>query len=167
MTPWTAACQAPLSMRFPRQNTGVGCPALLQGIFPTQESNPCLLCLLLWQVGSLLLCHLGSSLCYSSLWFLAWCFLCRKVYSCQAGSLAAQGWDACSWNWEFSCCCFLLLSAPCSMQACKILVSWTGIKPAAPAVETQSLNHWTTSDVQKIQLLITSQTTCSFVTLEI
>ena len=22
------------------KNTGVGCPALLQGIFPTQESNP-------------------------------------------------------------------------------------------------------------------------------
>ena len=25
------------------KNTGVGCHALLQGIFPTQESNPCLL----------------------------------------------------------------------------------------------------------------------------
>ena len=45
-TPWTVARQAPLSMGFPRQNTGVGCHALLQGIFPTQGSNPCLLCLL-------------------------------------------------------------------------------------------------------------------------
>ena len=27
----------------PGTNTGVGCPALLQGIFPTQGSNPCLL----------------------------------------------------------------------------------------------------------------------------
>ena len=35
-TPWTVACQAPLSMGFPRQNTGVGCHFLLQGIFPTQ-----------------------------------------------------------------------------------------------------------------------------------
>ena len=34
---------------------GVGCHALLQGIFPTQGSNPCLLHLLHWQVGSLLL----------------------------------------------------------------------------------------------------------------
>ena len=34
-------------------NIGVGCHALLQGIFPTQGSNPCLLCLLHWQAGSL------------------------------------------------------------------------------------------------------------------
>ena len=39
-TPWTVACQAPLSMRFSRlKNTGVGCHFLLQGIFPTQELN--------------------------------------------------------------------------------------------------------------------------------
>ena len=30
----------------PGKNTGVGCHALLQGIFPPQGSNPCLLCLL-------------------------------------------------------------------------------------------------------------------------
>ena len=35
------------------KNTGVGYYALLQGIFPAQGSNPCLLCLLDWQVGSL------------------------------------------------------------------------------------------------------------------
>ena len=34
-------------------NTGVGCHALLQGIFPTQGSNPSLLTLLHWQVISL------------------------------------------------------------------------------------------------------------------
>ena len=38
-TPWTVACQAPLSMRFPGKNTGVGCHFLLQGIFPTQGSK--------------------------------------------------------------------------------------------------------------------------------
>ena len=37
----------------PDKNTGVGCHALLQGIFPTRRSNPCLLCLLHWQAGSL------------------------------------------------------------------------------------------------------------------
>ena len=37
---WTIACQAPLSMEFPGKNTGVGCHFLLQGIFPTQGSNP-------------------------------------------------------------------------------------------------------------------------------
>ena len=44
----------------PAENTGVGCHFLFLGIFPTQGSNPCLLCLLHWQVGSLLLCYLGS-----------------------------------------------------------------------------------------------------------
>ena len=39
-TPWTAACQAPLSMGFSGNNTGVGCHFLLQGIFLTQGSNP-------------------------------------------------------------------------------------------------------------------------------
>ena len=36
---------------FPGKNTGAGCHFLLQGIFPTQGSNPCLLCLLHWQTG--------------------------------------------------------------------------------------------------------------------
>ena len=51
-TPWTVARQAPLSMVFCSKNTGVGCHALLQGIFLTQGSNSCLLHLLHWQVGS-------------------------------------------------------------------------------------------------------------------
>ena len=38
---------------FPGKNTGVGFHALLQGIFPAQRSNLCLLCLLHWQVDSL------------------------------------------------------------------------------------------------------------------
>ena len=36
-----------------RNFTGVGCHSLLQGIFPTQGLNLCLLCLLHWQVDSL------------------------------------------------------------------------------------------------------------------
>ena len=39
----------------PGKCTGVGCHALLQGIFPTHQVNPCLLCLLHSQVGSFLL----------------------------------------------------------------------------------------------------------------
>ena len=39
------------------KNTGVGCHALLQGIFPTQGLNPRLLH---WQVDSLLLSYQGS-----------------------------------------------------------------------------------------------------------
>ena len=56
-TPWTAARQPPLSMEFPGKNTGVGCHALLQGTFPTQGSD---LCLLHWPAGSSPLRHLGS-----------------------------------------------------------------------------------------------------------
>ena len=37
---WAVACQAPLSMGFSRQDTGVGYHALLQGIYLTQGLNP-------------------------------------------------------------------------------------------------------------------------------
>ena len=40
-------------MKFLGKNTGVGCHALLQGIFPSQRLNPHLLYLLHWYVGSL------------------------------------------------------------------------------------------------------------------
>ena len=43
MTLWTVACQPPLCMGFSSKNTGVGCRAILQGIFPIQGSNPGLL----------------------------------------------------------------------------------------------------------------------------
>ena len=51
-TPWTVGChQAPTGpWAFPSKNTGVGGYFLLQGIFPIQGLNPCLLH---WQVGSL------------------------------------------------------------------------------------------------------------------
>ena len=45
---------------FQVKNTGVGCHFLLQGIFLTQGSNPCLWHLLHWQANSLPLSHLGS-----------------------------------------------------------------------------------------------------------
>ena len=38
--PWTVAYQGPPSMQFSRQDTGVGCHFLLQGIFPTQGIEP-------------------------------------------------------------------------------------------------------------------------------
>ena len=45
---------------FPGKNTGVGCYFLLQGIFLTQGSNPCLLWLLHWQADSWPLHHLRN-----------------------------------------------------------------------------------------------------------
>ena len=60
-TPWTIARQPPLSTGFPRQEywsiLGEYCHFLLQGIFPTQGSNPNILH---WQEDSLSLSHLGS-----------------------------------------------------------------------------------------------------------
>ena len=48
---WPARLLCPWN--FPDKNTGVGCHALLQGVFQPQGLNPHLLGLLHWQVGSL------------------------------------------------------------------------------------------------------------------
>ena len=45
---------------LPGKNTGVGCHFLLQGIFQTQGSNTCLLCLLHGLKGSLPLAPPGK-----------------------------------------------------------------------------------------------------------
>ena len=61
---WPQRLQPPrlrCSWDFPGKNTGVGCHCLLQGIFPTQGSNPSLLHLQHWQAYSLPLSHLGNS----------------------------------------------------------------------------------------------------------
>ena len=59
-TPWTVACQAPLSMGFPSKNTGVCCHFLLQGNLPNPGMQPEAPKLPHWQAGSLLLSHWGS-----------------------------------------------------------------------------------------------------------
>ena len=50
----------------PGENTGVGCHALLQGVFLTQGSNPRLLCLLQWFFTTTATCALGSQ--WETLW---------------------------------------------------------------------------------------------------
>ena len=40
VTPWMVACRLLCPWASPGNNTGVGCHALLQGIFPTQGLNP-------------------------------------------------------------------------------------------------------------------------------
>ena len=62
--PWSVAHQAPRTWNSPGKNTGVGCHAFLQGIFPTQGSNPHLLGLLHWQAGSLPLAPPGKPILY-------------------------------------------------------------------------------------------------------
>ena len=61
VTPWTVAHQTPCPWDFPGKNTGVSCHFLLQGIFPTQGSNPRLLHLLHWQADSLPLAPPGKT----------------------------------------------------------------------------------------------------------
>ena len=51
-TLWTVACQAPLSIGCSRQEHWSAMPSS-QRIFLTQGSNPCLFCLLHWQMDSL------------------------------------------------------------------------------------------------------------------
>ena len=58
----TIARQSPLSLKFFMQEYWSGLPFFLQGIFPTQGSNPCILWPLQRQADSLPLCPLGSPL---------------------------------------------------------------------------------------------------------
>ena len=62
-TPWLEPTRLLCPWNFSVKNTGVDCHFLLQGIFLTQRSNPCLLC---WQVDSLSLSHLGSQQWHST-----------------------------------------------------------------------------------------------------
>ena len=59
-TPWTVACQVPLSEGFSRQKYWSGFHFLFHGIFPIQGSNPSLLRLLHWQSDSLPLSQLEN-----------------------------------------------------------------------------------------------------------
>ena len=55
------------------------------------------------------------------------------------------------WNLVRAChlLSFFFCLWPCHM-ACRVLVSPTGIEAVPPAVEAQSLNHWTTREVPAI-----------------
>ena len=91
-TLWTIAHQAPLCMGFSRQEYWSGLPCPPAGIFPTQGSNPRLLCLLHWQVGSLPLVPPGEPrLCAASAQTQQWLpspsrkilvltMVCQKLY---------------------------------------------------------------------------------------
>ena len=63
-TPWTVACQAPLSVGFPRQEywSRLAIP-YSRGILLTQGLNPNLMCLLHWQLDSLPLVLPGKPRC--------------------------------------------------------------------------------------------------------
>ena len=107
---------------FPGKNIGVCCHFLLQGIFPTQGTN---LCLLHWQANSLSLSHLGSYVCYvlshsvmsSSLWP-------HGLYSLPGSSVHG---DSPGKNTRVNCHALLPGIFP------------TGIEPKSPALQADSL----------------------------
>ena len=83
---------------FPGKNTGVGCHALLWGIFPTQGSNFCVLCLLYWQAVSLPIAPPGKpSLLYqfSSVQSLSrvWLFVTPWITAPQASLSITNFWS--------------------------------------------------------------------------
>ena len=112
VTPCTVACQAPLSMGFSSQEHWSGFHFLLQGIFPTQESN---LGVLHWRQilywlnykGSPMGCntiHSGKNLIQMS-WVLSWVLYTRAcVLSCF------------SHVWLFATLWTVALQAPLSMR---------------------------------------------------
>ena len=61
VTLWAAAHQAPVSMGFSRQEYWSELPCPPPGGLPDPGSNPCLLCFLHWELGSLPLASLGKS----------------------------------------------------------------------------------------------------------
>ena len=63
-TPWAVACQAPLSMGFPRQEYRGGRPSPSPGDIPNLPTSPA------WQADSLPLSHLGSPVLLVNSYFL-------------------------------------------------------------------------------------------------
>ena len=85
------------------KNTGLGCHALLQGIFLTQGSNLHLLCLLHWQAGSLplVLCGKCQYILYLTKLYLIICLSPRKHTTPKPGFLYLFT-DDINWNKKFT-----------------------------------------------------------------
>ena len=100
-------CSPPGSRDSPSKNVGVDCHALLQRIFPTQGSKPCLLSLLHWQVGSLPLVPPGNSNSHSlklSAYFYSRIF--RKGIK-HGKTLYPVNWNQAPNKWQCSNSCYL------------------------------------------------------------
>ena len=85
----------------PGKNTEVGCHALLQGIFLTQGSNLCLLHLLHWQAGSILLAALGEKAVAPHSSTLAW----KIPWMKEPGRLQSMGSLRVGHDWATSLSC--------------------------------------------------------------
>ena len=113
VTPWTAPHQAPLSMGFPRQNTGVHCHFLLQGIFLTQGSTLDLLNFRWILYG---LRHQGSP---SAIVKRHFCFTWPSL-----GSVLSHGIHTLVWGWECGAGCLSQIWIALSKL---LFLSWTQV----------------------------------------
>ena len=93
----TVACQAPLTMGFPRQEYWTGCHFLIQGVFRTRGSNPRLLHLLHGQAVFLPLCRLGLGV--------------HAYYTCMSAYM-------CKYTYIFICICICMCKYTCIFIQC-------------------------------------------------
>ena len=100
-------------LAFPGENTGVGCHFLVQGIFPTQGSNPHLLN---WQEESLLLSHEGSPKNRIQNWISVWSQFYKNgiipVHQTQASCILHQTWTGDSFLIWYTCFNAILQNHP-------------------------------------------------------
>ena len=153
---------------------------LLQRIFPTQGSNPCLLH---WQVDSLPLSHCMSSFTKQNtvqessfiivfflrdplllLYFFLSGILYYYYYFFPSGSSLRRYGTTVSFLFFFfdvdhffkkyiECVTILLLLFMLwffGLEACGVLASPPGMEPSPPCTERWSLNHWTTEEVPRV-----------------
>ena len=94
VTPWESTHSDSIRIHcpwdFPNRNTGVGYHFLLQGSFPDQGSNPCLLHFLHWKVDSLPLHHLRSDCVIS----LGYCVNLLKNFPWFVVTLTVKFWPS-------------------------------------------------------------------------
>ena len=144
VTPRTIALQVPLSMGLSKQNAGVGCHFLLQGIFLTQGSNLHLLDLQHWQADSLPLSFLGSlgstmasnydSRVFNVLidfWFASW----RAVF-CEWHPVLCCEFRVCGWStYLWFVICLSTAAAAKLLQSCPTLCDpIDGSPPGSPVL---------------------------------
>ena len=120
-TPYTVPCQAPLSMRSPRQGFWSGLPFLPPGHLHDPGIELHVLHLLHWQAGSLPTVPPGNSFWSIRSFFIKWNFTQDRILFFPVFWL--------------------------HHMACGILVPQSGIEFESPALVAWSLNHGTTREV--------------------
>ena len=129
-TPGTVAHQAPLSLGFSRQEDWSVRPRDWAGIEPASLKSPAL--------G-------GGFFTASETWEASWEPHKIYFYIVLETQFLKNSWREGGILSERSFILFLYFGW--GGQACGILIYWQGIERIPPALEAQSLNHWTTREI--------------------